>query len=172
MVYLSRRAVLAAVAGATVVPSRAAAIVPVNYDIIPTAGRWDLAASYTNVTNWTNIAYSGNRICYTCHTQNFWGGPYVQAASALIRMCPSGSGQVRLVSLYYDANNKQVFDRTWAPPFQCRPQYSVDNQAADITDHFNAVIVAAPGTLNEFTIEVIGTGAVYMARLEINWAAS
>jgi len=145
-----------------------AANLPVAYDLIPVAGRSDLAINYNSPT-WNNVAYQSGQTCLTCHEQVLRGGPYQQAQDVAIRMCLGGSGYVRLASYYYDVNGHPVFDYSWAPPFQCRNGYGVDNQAVEIANHFNAAI--GPSTPEQiFTVECLGVGSLYMARLEINWA--
>lgn len=138
----------------------------VPMDLIAVAGTQADAVAFS-VPDWTQVCHIGTHTGFTSHTQSLYNGPISQIIfRAVVGGTTTGAmvPQVRVTSLYYDANNNQVWNKTY-PAVVKRDAYNPDNVTAFILPQAQVDLTAAGYCY--FVPEVKGTGYLYMARLEV-----
>lgn len=164
--------------------------IPVQFDLVPPVIRSNQTEDWSNVLYWGGhgtragqphcIAYVATGVTgFSGHTKAFFPGMKKPSMCVLQLMFDSlngVSGQVRLTSFYYDANNQQVWDDNWHAPATPNPSYHPNAQSIDVLTKFNQMIDAmtADGFYRQLTIDVgpqsngaPGSGKLYMARLNM-----
>lgn len=134
----------------------------VAYDLINTVQRTQDAVPF-GVAGWTMVAYLPGRVNFTGHTRTLTKGP-ITSANATIALQTVGS-QARVRALYYDANSQQVWTTLGTVTHQ--GPNNVQLLRVDIKTALDALFQVS--TYCYVTTEVMGTGSLYMSRLEINW---
>lgn len=133
-------------------------------DILPFVGRTDQAVDLgPHFTTWKELSSLPNRTHFSSGQAQILKGP-VSQLRARIAMGPGVTARIR--AMYYDAQNTAVWVTPAAAPLTQPGGFTVWQGTQDLSDLIP--LLDQVGYLF-FHVEVMGSGLLYGARIEVDW---